>query len=148
LERVGELLAKRKALFDGWLPRVRARGFVFKPPRGLRLEGDYAEQLRGVLPAGEIDKLTSVDHELGDAVLGAATDRMRELLVASIRRHEVQHRIDFARPSPLPMPAVLETHVGPVESDGKERRHAVVARDELSAYLAELSRDEVAAGVD
>src|SRR5690606_25268197 len=63
-------------------------------------------------------------------------------LLASVERHEVQHRLDYGRPRPLPMPAQLAAFVGPLRaSDGTPHHGAARSLAELSAYLAELARD-------
>jgi hypothetical protein len=68
---------------------------------------------------------------------------VREVLIASVERHEVQHRIDAALAAPRPTPAELAEYVGAATGDDAERSPATRARDELSAYLAELARDRL-----
>jgi hypothetical protein len=140
--RLGLGLARRRALFDGWQARVRARGITVQEPTTLKIGLDYGKALRGLVPDAELDELTAIDAELGDAHLTEVYAQLREVLVRSVERHEVQHRVDFARDDPGFMPKALARYVGPAERNGEERRHAALARDELSAYLGELARDE------
>lgn len=140
--RLGLGLARRRALFDGWQARVRARGITVQEPTTLTIDLDYGKALRGLVPDAELDELKAIDAELGDAHLAEVYAQLREVLVRSVERHEVQHRVDFARDDPGFMPKALARYVGPAERNGEERRHAALARDELSAYLGELARDE------
>jgi len=82
-----------------------------------------------------------MDEEVADPALLDAYARLRDVLVDSVERHEAQHRLDYARPDPLPMPNALELLVGPAD-ESEERRFASQARAELSAYLAEIARDQ------
>ena len=140
--RLGVRLARRRTLFKGWQVRASARGVTVQEPTTLKLELDYDKALRGLVPDEELAELAALDRELGEAPLINAYAQLREVLVRSVERHEAQHRIDFSRDDPGFMPKALAMYVGPAENDGKERGHAARARDELSAYLGELARDE------
>jgi hypothetical protein len=97
------------------------------------------------VPHAEIAALRGVDEALGDEDRGRMFAALAGALGTSVERHEVQHRLDAA--APKVMPDLLARHVGPLEKDGHERRHAATSRAELSAYLAELARDDRTAGV-
>jgi len=140
-ERLGALLTRRRELFEGFEKRVSARGLVLVTPRLLRLDKDYAAALDGAVPRGELDDLRTLDEEVGEKPLLETYARLRDVLVDSVERHEAQHRLDYARLEPLPMPKPLEALVGPA-GEGESHRFAFQTRAELSAYLAELSRDE------
>jgi hypothetical protein len=141
-KEMGRLLRRRRELIHGWRDRLKPRGVTLTAPKTLRIEGSFLAQLKSYVPPEEIEELERVDKELGGPAVANAFDRIRALLSASVERHEVQHRLDFARADPLPMPPRLEAMVGPVFHAGKERRAAVRARAELSAYVAELARDD------
>jgi hypothetical protein len=70
----------------------------------------------------------------------AAFDRVRDRYVASVERHEVQHRIDYRR-GLIPVPAILAERLD-VENplDAAQTSLAGRARDELSAYLAAIAQ--------
>ena len=139
-ERLGALLTRRRELFEGFEKRVSARGLVLVTPSKLRLDKDYDAALAGAVPRGDLDELRALDDEVGDPRLLETYARLRDVLVDSVERHEAQHRLDYARLDPLPMPKALEALVGPA-GEGDSRRFASQTRAELSAYLAELSRD-------
>jgi hypothetical protein len=140
-ERLGALLTRRRELFEGFEKRVSARGLVLVTPSKLRLDKDYEAALAGAVPRGELDDLHALDEEVGEKPFLETYARLRDVLVDSVERHEAQHRLDYARPDPLPMPKPLEALVGPA-GEGESRRFPFQTRAELSAYLAELSRDE------
>lgn len=142
-EELGRLLGRRNQLFVTWKPVLQARGITLEPPPGLLLPDGYAGALVGAVPADELDELGRIERALATSRLGRTFEALRSVLAAAIERHEVQHRLDFARAFPPPMPQALEVYVGPARGpEGEERRFAAQARDELSAYLAELARDD------
>jgi hypothetical protein len=140
-ERLGRLLTRRRELFESFEKRVSARGLTLRTPDKLRLDKDYDAALAGAVPQGELDELRSLDDEVGEKAFLDTYARLRDVLVDSVERHEAQHRIDYGRQEPLPMPAPLEALVGPA-GEGESHRFASQTRAELSAYLGELSRDE------
>ncbi len=143
--RIGRLLAGRRDLFDRWQRTLERRGFGLRPPRTLRLDrfDDLRVSLRGTVPDDELDELDRIEHELVgddiDRVFGLA----RNVIIASVERHEVQHRIDAALPAARRVPGELSALTGPrLDRRGKQRKLVALSRDELSAYLSELARDE------
>jgi hypothetical protein len=109
-------------------------------PGKLRLPENFARSIAPLATKAEIEDLTAIDATLGAEGVAQAFAALREALAASVERHEVQHRLDAQRP--LVMPKALADRVGPAEKNGHERSHAARARAELSAYLAELARDD------
>ena len=140
VRRLGELLGRRRALFDGWGRRATERGLTLVIPAKLRLPEGITRSLDGFASRAELGELRALDEALGGEAPGRAFAALRDALAASVERHEVQHRLDAARRSPI-MPKALADRVGPLESDGHEQPQAAAARAELSAYLAELARD-------
>ncbi len=121
--------------------RLGGRGVTLTLPGTLHINAEYRDDLRPLVPERELAMLDEIESSLHDAALDDAFASARDRLVASIERHEVQHRLDYLRPDPLPMPSALERWTGPVEVDGREHRSAARARAEMSAYLAQLARD-------
>jgi hypothetical protein len=140
-ERLGGLLTRRRELFEGFEKRVSARGLTLRTPDKLRLDKDYDAALAGAVPQSDLDELRALDDEVGEKPFLDTYARLRDVLVDSVERHEAQHRLDYARLDPLPMPRPLEALVG-AAGEGEQHRFASQTRAELSAYLGELSRDE------
>lgn len=137
-----------------------ALGFTRKTLRdAIVLTEEIDEQVaRFLLPAlaGEPIDLTDdaadgawvadVQTRAGDnarAELAGVTVDLGSILARNISRHEVQHRLDLAMARAPHMPAALAEYVGKEKrDDGDERPFATRARDELSAYLSEIARDD------
>jgi hypothetical protein len=137
--RLGTLLARRRTLVAGWQKLARARGFVLVPPTKLRADLDYPRALRGLAPDAELTELRAIEDKLSEPDIEQTYETLRDVLVDSVRRHEIQHRLDLAGDARR-MPEPLERYVGKALENGVPRQNASAARDELSAYLAELAR--------
>jgi hypothetical protein len=140
--RLGQALGRRHALFTGWQRDLEARGITLMLPGRLHLEGDSLADLKRLVSAKDFASESQIEGDLRDREVLAAYALARSLLVASIARHEVQHRLDFDRAAALRMPPSLERWAGPALADGRERRAAARARSEMSAYLSQIARDE------
>lgn len=139
---MGRLLSRRRGVVDGIERALAARQIALQRPAKLRLEPSLTEELRGLAPASAIDDLRAIDAALAVPAVLAAYATVRDALVDSVERHEVQHRLDYGREGGLPMPPALAAYVGPAgEGESEAFRFAAQARAELSAYLAELARD-------
>lgn len=138
--KLGKLLGERRALVASFQQLAAARGLTLSAPATRLLPEGFTRSLEGLVPRDDLRELALIDTALDDRTRADAFTALRDALVSSVERHEVQHRLDAIGPA-LPMPPVLEARVGPLERAGEERRGAARARDELSAYLAELARD-------
>lgn len=70
----------------------------------------------------------------------AAFDAVLAAFVASVARHEVQHRIDYQDDRMVHVPAALAELTGETESEDRVNRRAERANAELSAYLSQIAR--------
>lgn len=140
--QVGALLLRRRALFERWAAALEERGIPFAAPRTFRIDPELAAGLAGLVPPAELDELATIGASLATPVTEPVLLAVRDEIVATVTRHEVQHRVDFARDRSLRLPRQLAARVGPLTGPkGVERAFAVRARDELSAYLGEIGRD-------
>lgn len=64
-----------------------------------------------------------------------ATARTRQLVVASVRHHEAQHKLDKAESLAYPL------SLARILSEGKNEEFAIRARFELSGYLGQIASD-------
>ncbi len=148
---LGQLLLARRRLFDQWSHALERRGIVLRQPRTLRIErfDDLRRMLDGAVPDSELDELDELERSLHAKANDRVFDAVRDVIIASVERHEVQHRIDAALPKPRPVPHLLEEYTGPLlDRRGEQRELVQLARDELSAYLAELARDRLTTRVN
>ncbi len=142
--QLGVTLGARRALFDRWRERLEQDGVVLTTPRTLETPPRFGAALAGVVPEVELAELSTLSELLADAEQARVFAAARAVIARSIRRHEAQHRADYARAVALRMPAELARTSGMLATaSGLPCASAIAARDELSAYLAELARDRV-----
>lgn len=148
LERVGKLLARRRALVEKWRAGIAGLGLALRVPERLVPEADYASDLAKRVPRSELGEWDDLhDALLRPDVLGAFV-AARDRYAASVQRHEVQHRLDYARDL-VPVPEPLRANLGLASAlDAPEGSLAARSRDELSAYLAELARPDDSPALD
>jgi len=135
---LGEAVRARRALFEKWNERLKNRGSL-KSPSKLELDVDALEREVGTaLPRGNRGAPPPPEAPRAPDVLKAYA-AVREAFVASVERHEVQHRLDQIRPTAMPkeIDALIPRGTGPA---GENVRSHV--KNELSAYLAQVARDE------
>ncbi len=138
VRRVGELLARRRTLVESWRKDLAGLGQVLRVPERLVPEADYAEDLSLRVPRAQLGEWDSLHAELSRPGPAAAFRRLRDFYASSVERHEVQHRIDFAR-GLFPVPEILCKQLGVDDPlDAPEGTLRARAREELSAYLASV----------
>jgi hypothetical protein len=145
VRRVAARLVRREALLDQVSKQLERRNLYMARPTGLRLPGGWLAQLRDQVPHDTYDALAELDEELGSDAAAESFAAGRDLFAGLVETHEVQHRLDYAS-SGRRMPPELEAYVGPVLFEGQEQGGAASARDEMSAYLAQLARAPALAG--
>jgi hypothetical protein len=127
LARTARALGRRRDFYERWRSPLERGGF-FLAPQGLRLPADFRESLLHRLPVDTLDDLAAAEADLADEDAARVFAGVVAAVVAMTERHEVQHRLDFSIPT-RPMPEPL------AELEASES-----ARDETSAYLAEVAR--------
>ncbi len=139
IERVGRLLARRRALVKKWRASLSGQGLELAIPERLVPERDYAKELEIRITRANLREWDEIHEELlsRDTLRGFA--RIRDRYTLSIERHEAQHRYDFSRGF-RPLPELVMRMVG-VENplDAPEGGRAASVRDEFSSYLAQLA---------
>ncbi len=138
VQKVGELLARRRALVAKWRTELAGLGHVLVVPERLVPEADYAEELSLRVPRAGLHEWDALHDELLTRGHLAAFERLRDHYVASVERHEVQHRLDYRRDL-VPVPLLLAELLG-VDNplDAPYGTRAARARDEMSAFLASV----------
>jgi len=140
VDRIGEILARRRALVRKWRGSLDKIGLRLRVPERLIPEADYARDLWGKIPVNELREWNELHEELTGAALSRAFYQLRDEHALAVQEHEVQHRIDYQREL-MNMPEPLARMLGVKDAlDLREGSLPKRARDELSAYLAELAR--------
>lgn len=135
--RLGARLAERRELVRKWQSTLRGQGLELVVPRSLFPGVKYEEELELRVPRVDLRTWESIHDELRARL--ESFERLRDLYVAGLERHEVQHRLDYAR-GLMPVPPLLCRllgHENPL--DAPVGSLPARARDELSAYLAALA---------
>lgn len=135
--RLGARLAERRELVRKWQSTLRGQGMELVVPRALFPEVKYEKELELRVPRVDLRAWKSIHDELRERL--ESFERLRDLYVAGVERHEVQHRFDYAR-GLIPVPPLLcrlLDHENPL--DAPVGTLPARARDELSAYLAALA---------
>ncbi len=138
-ERVGTLLAKRRALLLRWKESLSGLNMTLRTPRRLVPEADYVSQLELRVPRKDLRDWEAIHDELLSPEVLAAFERIRESYARSVERHEVQHRIDYGR-GRFVVPELLARRLHLEDRMGHDLySRPMRAATELSAYLAEIA---------
>jgi hypothetical protein len=139
VRELGRHFQRRAALLAEWQTSLAAKKIELDLPAQVPSRDAHRDDLERLLGAREVRRLAAIEADiLEHAALYA---RMLELLAATVERHEVQHRLDYARGEVFPVPSVLSDLVGSKPgADGKPPRFLERVSLETSAYLAELAR--------
>ena len=144
--RAGELLVRRSALVRRIGRDLRRGGKSLDEPDALRLPDGLLDQLDGAVTADDLRALRDIDAQLGEDGVRGAFATLHEAVASSVERHEAQHRLDLALGEAFVVPSELRTVTGTGEEEHPPwvRRAAL----ELSAYLAEIARDDRSVGTN
>jgi hypothetical protein len=142
LVRMGDLIARRRAIVRKWKADLPLVGVRLVPPKRLVPEADYAEELRYRAPKATLDDWDDVHDELLRPATIATFERLRDRFARSLERHEVQHRLDYAR-GLVPVPARIAERLGLEDTlAAPPGSYAARCRDETSAFLAQIAEEE------
>jgi hypothetical protein len=119
---VARLLAERARILAGH--RLRVDELLLPPDALQKIAPDLAD--------GEAERLAAIEGELVEGGAVELAWHCRDVIAASVRRHEAQHGIDGERAEPLRYPDALAELV-----------HNERARAELAAYLSQIANDPV-----
>jgi hypothetical protein len=135
--RLGTLLLRRRNLIRKWQATLSGMGLQLNVPRRLFPDVDYAKELWLKIPREDLADWRELQSELRERL--PAFEALREGFVQSVEQHEVQHSLDFARGT-LEIPDFLCQMTGCDDRRASGATFAGRARDEASAYLAEIAR--------
>lgn len=135
-----DALARRRKLLADWRDRFATHGVTVRDPDGYTLVPDDYFSLRATVPGFEWRELEQIADALASPGVKAGYLQLEQAVLASIERHELQHRLDYENGVLERLPIELEQRVGPLEAFGLQNVLAEHALAELSAYLSELAR--------
>jgi hypothetical protein len=140
VERVGRLLARRRALVKKWQASLSGQGLTLQVPERLVPERDYAKELEIRITRENLREWERIHDDLLSRETLAAFGKLRDRYTLSIERHEAQHRYDFSRGF-VPLPELVMRMVG-VDNplDAPEGGYVASVRNEFSSYLAQLAQ--------
>jgi hypothetical protein len=142
LAHMGDLIARRRAIVRKWKADLPLVGVRLVPPKRLVPEADYAGELRYRAPKATLDDWDDVHDELLGPASLATFERLRDRFARSTERHEVQHRLDYAR-GLVPVPARIAERLGLEDTlAAPPGSYAARCRDETSAFLAQIAEEE------
>lgn len=127
LAELSGALDARDALFDDVAERLGQRGVTVERPATLVLAADWRAAIETGLTAAERERLAAIETRLAALEVSLAYARVRELAIAAVEHHEIQHQIDAP---------------GDVAAGSAVDR---VAARERSAYLAQIARHPASA---
>jgi hypothetical protein len=138
ITRLGVLLARRRTLVEKWRTSIAGLGLTLRVPKRLIPEADYSAELDVRVPRGDLYEWNDIHEELLSSRMEKAFVSVRDRYARDVERHEVQHRLDFARDL-IPVPDALAKQLDIRNTlDAPSNSVPGRARDELSAYLAAM----------
>ncbi|HEX2733014.1 MAG TPA: hypothetical protein VHM70_15500 [Polyangiaceae bacterium] len=138
-QSVGKLLAERRGLIRKWQDTLSELGAQLVVPIRLIPEADYLGELELRVPREQLRQWQSIHERLLEREAQGAFVELRDNFVAAVERHEIQHRIDYAREL-FEVPKVLVRRLNLDNALAAEAGSlAGRARDEFSAYLATVA---------
>ncbi len=140
-ERLGRLLAKRRQLLSKWRSTIARDGSGLRMPRRLIPEDDYVSGLELIVPRAQLRAWEELHDELLSKDRLKDFELVREAVLRSVERHEVQHRLDYAAEL-FELPPLLARRMGNLPLQGHST-HSLPMRAslELSAFLSQIADD-------
>jgi hypothetical protein len=127
-------------LVKKWRGTLAAQDRKLKVPRRLIPERDYSRDFELRIPRAELREWDEIHEGLLQEETYAAFLWLRDEYAVSVERHEVQHRLDFAREL-IPVPELLARRLGVTNRlDASLDTLAGRSCAELSAYLVTIAQ--------
>jgi len=135
-------VARRRVAVDAMTHALLSSGIRVRSPRTLTWDTDSLAPYAHTAGPAVIGEVRAAQRAL-DAPESIATYRALEAAhLASIARHEAQHRIDYEDDRiVLHVPAALAVYTGRTESEDRVNDMAERSNAELSAYLSQVARE-------
>jgi hypothetical protein len=142
VREVGRSIRERAAIERSWREQLGSAGGTLVDLDTLYLPAGWSEQLEGHVDRQSLWRAAEIEDSLRKRDAAGVIARLADLMSGAVARQEAQHGRDSLRERPLRQPALLAEWVGPeADAEEHERRGAVSAKAELSAYTAEIASD-------
>ncbi len=140
--QIAALLRERAELVQGWRDILERKHMAMVTTDDLFLPDGLLDALEGGVPSTQRHRVEAIEEELADLEAPRIVTRVRDLVTATVRRHEAQHGLDEERDTELRYPEALRSMLGP-EHDDEGNPIAIVraTRPELSAYVSQIAND-------
>lgn len=140
-QRLAERLKRRDELYSTVRSRAQSAGYQVALPSDYRFDMAPYRRLEQVVGRRVFTELEEIDEALGTPEMAEVYKLVRSAYVAAVEFHELQHRLDDARPEVAP--EVLARHLGSRRADGSLGAFDGRLVTEYSAYLAELANADL-----
>jgi hypothetical protein len=138
-QQVARLIVERRAILETIAAALRPRGISMNFPDEIFVGEGYLDSLDGSISHSQGDRLTEIEAELQRINALTVAQRLQQVLVATVRRHEAQHGVDGSEG--LHYPELVLQNVGPEEIGDRENSHGTSVNAELSAYVSQIAND-------
>ncbi len=140
--KIAALLAERATIVEEWRSHLDKKNIVFVSTDDLFLPENLVYTLQRVVPHYQQERIETIEATLAELEAPRIHSRVRELVSATVRRHEAQHGFDFDRETELHYPQPLVDLLGPPhDNEGNPIAIVRAARAELSGYLSQILND-------
>lgn len=142
LRDLAAAVVRRRIAIDAMTHALLSSGLRIREPRTLAYDTNLlAPYARAAGPA-VLGEVRAAQRELDQASTVAAYEALERAHLASIARHEAQHRIDYEDDRiALHVPDRLAVYTGRTEAEDQVNELAERSNAELSAYLSQVARE-------
>jgi hypothetical protein len=138
---LAEATARRRHAFETLAAALEERGMRLRAPETYAFDLTSLSGALSVLDPSQRGDVREA-RALLELPANAATYRaLEEDELASIARHEVQHRLDYEDDRIVTVPDALARYTGRTEFEDRVNRLAERSNAELSAYLSQVARE-------
>ncbi|MFO0586050.1 MAG: hypothetical protein U0441_00855 [Polyangiaceae bacterium] len=147
IEELGDLFFRRRKLVRAWMKALDKQRYKLWIPRRFIPEADYANELVGRIKLDELREWRAIHERLMDKEMIAAFDAITWEQARSVEQHEGQHQLDYERDKIVIPPPVVQMLGYRNADEALDDKYSIYVSNEVSAYLAELSRSPGTAAV-
>ena len=135
-------VVRRRIAIDAMSHTLLSSGIELRHPGTLAYDTNALAGYARIAGPALLGEVRAAQHALDAPASIETYDALESAHLASIARHEAQHRIDYEDDRiALHVPDALAAYTGRTESEDRVNRLAERANAELSAYLSQVARE-------